>query len=84
MKAELPPSLAMAQATLAGAPPGALMKAGASANDTPDAVGTKSISISPNEITNEAMAASASVSLKLQIFSVSNVGLVFQRVKAAP
>ena len=71
MKAELPPSLAMAQATLAGAPPGALMKPGASANETPDLVGTKSISISPNEITSEAIAASTSasrlLSLRLQI-----------------
>lgn len=47
MKAEVPPSLVMAQATLAGAPPGALRKALDSANDTPAESGTKSISISP-------------------------------------
>lgn len=53
MKAALPPSLAMAQATLAGAPPGALRKPRDSAKDTPDVSGTKSISISPNDITKE-------------------------------
>jgi hypothetical protein len=47
MKAELPPSLVMAQATLAGAPPGALMKPVDSARETPAVSGTKSISISP-------------------------------------
>ncbi|RHN76200.1 hypothetical protein MtrunA17_Chr2g0329461 [Medicago truncatula] len=34
-------------ATFAGAPPGALRKPGASARETPETVGTKSISISP-------------------------------------
>ncbi|KAL0772413.1 hypothetical protein Bca101_037564 [Brassica carinata] len=34
-------------ATIAGAPPGALRKPGASARETPDSVGTKSMSISP-------------------------------------
>lgn len=52
MKAALPPSLDMAQATLAGAPPGALIKAQDSAKETPDVSGTKSMSISPNDITN--------------------------------
>ena len=47
--AAFPPSLETAIATLAGAPPGALRNPGASASDTPDAVGTKSMSISPNE-----------------------------------
>jgi len=51
MKAAFPPSLAMAQATLAGAPPGALIKALDSAKETPDVSGTKSMSISPNDIT---------------------------------
>jgi len=34
-------------ATLAGAPPGAFRKPGASARETPEVVGTKSMSISP-------------------------------------
>ena len=46
-KAALPPSRDTAMATLAGAPPGALRKPGASARDTPETVGTKSMSISP-------------------------------------
>uniref|UniRef100_A0A7C9D7P2 Uncharacterized protein n=1 Tax=Opuntia streptacantha TaxID=393608 RepID=A0A7C9D7P2_OPUST len=46
-KATLPPSLETAMATFAGAPPGALRKPGASARETPETVGTKSISISP-------------------------------------
>jgi hypothetical protein len=50
-KAALPPSLAMPTATLAGAPPGAFLNAGASANDTPPTVGTKSINISPKQTT---------------------------------
>lgn len=49
-KADLPPSRAMPTATFAGAPPGAFLKAGASARDTPATVGTKSISISPKHI----------------------------------
>lgn len=54
MKADLPPSLEMAQATLAGAPPGALRKPVDSAKETPEVSGTKSISISPNETINGA------------------------------
>ncbi|KAI4338843.1 hypothetical protein MLD38_023851 [Melastoma candidum] len=46
-KAALPPILVTAMATLAGAPPGALRNPGASARETPDTVGTKSMSISP-------------------------------------
>lgn len=52
-KAEEPPSLDTQTATLAGAPPGAFLKAGASASETPATVGTKSINISPKEITSE-------------------------------
>jgi len=51
MKAEEPPSLETPTATLAGAPPGAFLKAGASANETPPTVGTKSINISPKHTT---------------------------------
>jgi hypothetical protein len=54
MKADFPPSLVMAQATLAGAPPGALMKPPDSANETPATSGTKSMSISPKETINGA------------------------------
>lgn len=43
----------MPTATLAGAPPGAFLNAGASANESPLVVGTKSISISPKQITSE-------------------------------
>lgn len=39
----------MAQATFAGAPPGALRKPEDSANETPEVSGTKSMSISPKE-----------------------------------
>jgi hypothetical protein len=39
----------MAQATLAGAPPGALRKPVDSAKETPAVSGTKSMSISPND-----------------------------------
>lgn len=39
--------------TLAGAPPGAFLKAGASASDTPATVGTKSINISPKQTTSD-------------------------------
>lgn len=53
MKADEPPSLEIPTATLAGAPPGAFLKAGASVSDTPPTVGTKSISISPKETTSE-------------------------------
>lgn len=53
MKADEPPNLDMPTATLAGAPPGAFMKAGASANETPPTVGTKSINISPKQTTSE-------------------------------
>lgn len=49
MKADWPPSLVMAQATLAGAPPGALRNPVDSAKETPDVSGTKSMSISPKE-----------------------------------
>lgn len=53
IKADEPPSLDMPTATLAGAPPGAFLKAGASAIETPETVGTKSISISPKQTTSE-------------------------------
>jgi len=56
MKADLPPSLVMAQATLAGAPPGALRKPVDSAKETPEVSGTKSISISPKETINGVLA----------------------------
>lgn len=62
MKAEEPPSLEMPTATLAGAPPGAFLKAGASARETPPTVGTKSINISPKQTTSE---------LLLSLFSLS-------------
>lgn len=52
IKAEEPPSLAIPTATLAGAPPGAFLKAGASASETPLTVGTKSINISPKQTTS--------------------------------
>lgn len=51
MKAAEPPSRAIPTATLAGAPPGAFLNAGASANDSPLIVGTKSMSISPKHTT---------------------------------
>jgi len=51
MNADDPPRRAMPTATLAGAPPGAFLKAGASAKDNPFVVGTKSISISPKQTT---------------------------------
>lgn len=51
MKAEFPPCLVMATATLAGAPPGALMNPCDSANETPATSGTKSMSISPKDTT---------------------------------
>lgn len=41
----------MPTATLAGAPPGAFLNAGASAKERPLVVGTKSISISPKQTT---------------------------------
>ena len=53
MKADEPPSLEIPTATLAGAPPGAFLKAGASASDTPPTVGTKSINISPKQTTSD-------------------------------
>lgn len=53
IKADEPPNLDMPTATLAGAPPGAFLKAGASASETPDIVGTKSINISPKQTTSE-------------------------------
>lgn len=43
----------MAQATFAGAPPGALRKPEDSARETPEVSGTKSMSISPNETISE-------------------------------
>lgn len=58
IKAEDPPRRAMPTATLAGAPPGAFLKAGASANARPLIVGTKSISISPKQTTSEDSSAS--------------------------
>jgi hypothetical protein len=51
IKADKPPRRAMPTATLAGAPPGAFLNAGASANGSPLTVGTKSISISPKQTT---------------------------------
>lgn len=51
IKAEEPPSLAIPTATLAGAPPGAFLKPGASASETPETVGTKSINSSPKHTT---------------------------------
>ncbi|BAS96922.1 Os06g0232233 [Oryza sativa Japonica Group] len=51
MKADDPPRRAIPTATLAGAPPGAFLKADASANDTPLTVGTKSMSNSPKHTT---------------------------------
>lgn len=70
-KAEDPPSLAMAQATLAGAPPGALTKPPDSASDSPATSGTKSISISPNDTTRllDAAAAAAPPSPRGAIWS---------------
>lgn len=53
IKAEDPPRRAIPTATLAGAPPGAFLNAGASANESPLVVGTKSISISPKQTTSE-------------------------------
>jgi hypothetical protein len=43
----------MPTATLAGAPPAAFLNAGASANESPLVVGTKSISISPKQTTRD-------------------------------
>lgn len=51
MKADEPPRRAIPTATFAGAPPGAFLKAGASAKESPLVVGTKSISISPKQTT---------------------------------
>lgn len=53
INADEPPRRAIPTATLAGAPPGAFLKAGASANDKPLTVGTKSISISPKQTISE-------------------------------
>lgn len=52
MKAEAPPCLVIAQATLAGAPPGAFKKPPDSARETPATSGTKSMSISPKATIN--------------------------------
>ena len=72
IKAELPPSLVMAQATLAGAPPGALRKPVDSARETPDVSGTKSISISPKAtIEGLGLAAEIVISLSLLVFFFS-------------
>lgn len=51
IKADEPPNRDMPTATLAGAPPGAFLNAGASAKERPLIVGTKSISISPKQTT---------------------------------
>lgn len=51
MKAAEPPNLDIPTATLAGAPPGAFLKADALASETPDSVGTKSINSSPKQTT---------------------------------
>ena len=53
IKADEPPNFDMPTATLAGAPPAAFLKAGASASETPPTVGTKSINISPKQTTSE-------------------------------
>lgn len=53
INADEPPSLVMPTATFAGAPPGAFLKADASASDTPPTVGTKSINNSPKQTTSE-------------------------------
>ena len=53
INADEPPRRAIPTATLAGAPPGAFLNAGASANESPLMVGTKSISISPKQTTRE-------------------------------
>lgn len=53
INADEPPRRAIPTATLAGAPPGAFLNAGASANQSPLMVGTKSISISPKQTTRE-------------------------------
>jgi len=53
IKADDPPSLDIPTATLAGAPPGAFLNAGASESETPPTVGTKSINISPKQTTSE-------------------------------
>ena len=53
IKADDPPNLDTPTATLAGAPPGAFLKAGASARETPPTVGTKSINNSPKQTTSE-------------------------------
>jgi hypothetical protein len=53
INADEPPSRAIPTATLAGAPPGAFLNAGASDNESPLMVGTKSISISPKQTTRE-------------------------------
>lgn len=53
IKADEPPRRDIPTATLAGAPPGAFLNAGASANESPLVVGTKSISISPKQTTSE-------------------------------
>lgn len=51
MKADEPPNLDMPTATLAGAPPAAFLKATASARETPEATGTKSMISSPKQTT---------------------------------
>lgn len=53
IKADEPPRRAIPTATLAGAPPGAFLNAGASAKESPLIVGTKSMSISPKQTTRE-------------------------------
>lgn len=60
----------MPTATLAGAPPGAFLKAGASASETPETVGTKSISISPKQTTSELLSSNPPFSTK-KLFLVS-------------
>jgi len=65
MNAEEPPRRAIPTATLAGAPPGAFLKAGASASDKPLTVGTKSISNSPKHTTCGELLVSGTPSLKI-------------------
>ncbi|KAB2044598.1 hypothetical protein ES319_D01G102900v1 [Gossypium barbadense] len=50
-KADDPPNRYTPTATFAGAPPGAFLKAGASARETPPTVSTKSINNSPKQTT---------------------------------
>lgn len=72
MKADEPPRRAIPTATFAGAPPGAFLKAGASANASPFIVGTKSISISPKQTTSEDSSVSADPLILAKTFPERN------------